>query len=249
MAGRLKPSSLYAEIWRTYWSWTRTLLPLAAVVFVPIGLLDAIPLSTDLDSLSPGHGLLAIGVLVAALALIGTSLVGEVFYSGAVAVTLTHDREGGPPTLREISRRLAYGRLISVDLIYSILVIAGLLLLIAPGILAYIWFGLAGPVVEIERRRAGQAFTRSARLVRGRFWLVLAVLGPIELASEGFGELTSRLAEALLGHTVWADWLSESLSNIVATPFLAVACVLLTVGLIAEKDGTAPPLHSAPARR
>jgi len=249
MAGPLRPSSLYARIWRTYWSRTRSLLPLAAAIFVPIGLLDAIPLNADLDSLSLGNGLLGIGVLLAALALIGTSLVGEVFYSGAVAVTLTHGGDGEPPTLREISRRLAYGRLIAVDLIYSILVIAGLLLLIAPGILAYIWLGLAGPVVEIERRRVGEAFARSARLVRGRFWLVLAVLGPIELASEGAGELAGRLAEALLGNTVWADWLSESLSNIVTTPFLAVACVLLTVELIAEKDGAAPPLHSAPTRQ
>ena len=249
MPGRLAPSSLYARIWRTYVGWARTLLPLAAVIFVPLGLLDAISLGTDLDSLSLGSGLAAIGVLLAALALVGTSLVGEVFYSGAVAVTLTHDGDGEPPTLREISRHLAYGRLIAVDLIYAVLVIAGLLLLIAPGVLAYIWLGLAGPVVEIERRGVRGAFARSARLVRGRFWLVLAVLAPLELASEAVGELTDLLAQALLGHTVWADWLAESLSNVLATPFLAVACVLLTVELIAEKDGVAPPLHSAPASR
>jgi hypothetical protein len=249
MAGSLTLSSLYARIWRTYWSWARTLLPLAAVVFVPIGLLDAIPLGVDSDSLTGGSGLVATGVLVGALALVGTSLLGEVFYSGAVATTLTHDRGGEPPTLREISRHLAYGRLIAVDLIYSALVIAGLLLLLVPGVLAYVWLGLAGPVVEIERRSARAAFARSARLVRGRFWLVLAVLAPLELASEAVGGLTGLLAQALLGHTVWADWLAESLSNVIATPFVAVACVLLTVGLIAEKDGPAPPLHSAPARR
>lgn len=250
MADRPTPSSLYARIWRTYWGWTRTLLPLAAVIFVPLGLLDAISLNAELGSLTGGSGLLAVGVLLAAVALVGTSLLGEVFYSGAVAVTLTHGGGGGePPTLREISRHLAYGRLIAVDLIYSALVIAGLLLLIFPGVLAYVWLGLAGPVVEIERRGAGAAFARSARLVRGRFWLVLAVLAPLELASEAVGELTDLLAQALLGHTIWASWLAESLSNVVATPFLAVACVLLTVELIAEKDGPAPPLHSAPARR
>lgn len=240
---------LYARIGRTYVSWARSLLPLAAAVFVPLGLVNAIPLSVDLGSLSLGSGLIAVAVLVAALALIGTSLVGEVFYSGAVAVALTHDRDGEPPTLREIARDLAYGRLIAVDLIYSALVIAGAVLLIVPGVLVYIWLGLAGPVVEIERRGVREAFARSARLVRGRFWLVFAVLVPLELASEGVGELTDLLAQALLGHTFWADWLAESLSNAVATPFLAVACVLLTIDLIAEKDGAAPPLHSAPASR
>jgi hypothetical protein len=249
MADRLKPFSLYARIWRVYWSWIRTLLPLAAVIFVPIGLLDAIPASVDLGSVSPGSGLAAGGVLLGALALLGTSLLGEVFYSGAVATTLTHGDDGEPPTLREISRHLAYGRLIGVDLVYSAAVIAGLALLIVPGVLAYVWLGLAGPVVEIERRGVREAFARSARLVRGRFWLVLAVLAPLELASETVGELTDLLAQALLGHSLWADWLAESLSNVVATPFLAVACVLLTVELIAEKDGAAPPLHSAPTSR
>jgi hypothetical protein len=241
--------SLYARIARTYLGWARSLLPLAAAVFVPLGLVDAFPLNADLGSLSLDSGLAAGGVLLAALALVGTSLVGEVFYSGAVAVALTHDRDGEPPSLRDVSRHLAYGRLIAVDLIYSALVIAGLLLLIAPGVLVYVWLGLAGPVVELERRGVRAAFARSARLVRGRFWLVLAVLAPLELASEGVGALTDLLAQALLGHSLWADWLAESLSNVLATPFLAVACVLLTVELIAEKDGAAPPLHSARARR
>ncbi len=236
MAGELTLRSLYGRIGRTYVSWARPLLPLAAVIFVPLGLVDAIPLDVNLDSLSLGSGLVAVGVLLATLTLVGTSLVGEVFYSGAVAVALTHD-DDEPPTLREISRRLAYGRLIAVDLIYGALVIAGLVLLIVPGVLAYIWLGLAGPVVEIERRGVRGAFARSARLVRGRFWLVFAVLAPLELASEGVGELTDLLAQALFGHTLWADWLAESLSNIVATPFLAVACVLLTVSLIDENDG------------
>jgi hypothetical protein len=236
MAAELTTPSLYARVWRTYVSWARLLLPLAAVIFVPLGLVDALPLSVDLGSFSLDNSLAAAGGLLATLALVGTSLVGEVFYSGAVAATLTHESDGEPPTLREISRHLAYGRLIAVDLIYAVLVVAGIVLLIVPGVL-------------IERRGVREAFTRSARLVHGRFWLVLAVLGPLELASEGVGALTDLLAQALLGHTIWADWLAESLSNVIATPFLAVACVLLTVGLIREKDGTAPPLHSAPTSR
>jgi UPF0716 family protein affecting phage T7 exclusion len=235
MAGELTLRSLYGRIGRTYAGWARPLLPLAAVIFVPLGLVDAIPLSVNLDSLSLGSGLLAVAVLVAVLALVGTSLVGEVFFSGAVAVALTSGNDGRP-SLREISRRLSYGRLIAVDLIYGALVIAGLVLLFVPGVLVYVWLGLAGPVVEIERRGVREAFARSARLVRGRFWLVFAVLVPLELASEGVGELADLLAQGLLGHTLWADWLAESLSNVVATPFLAVACVLLTVGLMNENE-------------
>lgn len=242
-------ASLYAQIWRTYFAWARSLLALAAVVFVPLGLISAIPLSVELDSLSPGSGLVVVGVLLAALALIGTSLFGEVFYSGAIALSLTGEREGRPPSLREIAGGLAYGRLIAVDLIYGLLVVVGMALLVVPGVAAYIWLGLAGPVVEIERRGVRAALARSARLVRGRFWLVFAVLAPLELGSEGIGALADLITQELLGHNIWADWLAESLSNIIATPFVAVACVLLTVELIAEKDGAGPRLHSHPPSR
>jgi len=240
---------LYRRIVQTYVSWGRSLILLAAVVFVPLGLLDAIPLSVSIDSFSLGSGALALALIVAALALLGTSLVGEVFYSGAVAVSLTHGEEGRPPTLREISRHLDYRSLIAVDVLYTALVVAGFALFVLPGILLYILLALAGPVVELEQHGVRAAFARSMRLVRGHFWLVLAVLAPIELLSEGVGALAELLAHDLLGSSLWSDWLSESLSNVVATPFVAVALVLLTVELIAARDGRGPRLHSAPASR
>lgn len=240
--------SLYADIVRTYGAWARTLLPLAVVIFVPLGLLEAISVNADLGSRDFGGGLLVLGVLLAAIAIVGTSLFGEIFYSGAIAIMLTHAGDGEPPGLRHISRHLAYGRLLAVDAIFALAVIVGLAILVVPGVLFYIWFGLAGAIVEIERSGVRAAFRRSRQLVRGRFWLVFAVVAPIELFSEGIGALATRLGEALLGHTIWAEWLASSLANIAITPFFAVAVVLLTVGLIHEKDREGPRLHSAPAR-
>jgi hypothetical protein len=249
MGAGLGVRAVYAQLWGVYRSWARLLLPLACVVFVPLGLLSAIPVHIEVDSLDLGSGLAVLGVLALVLALIGTSLFGEIFFSGVVAVSLTHEGEpGGPPRPREIARRLAYGRLIAVDLVYAFAVAIGLALLVLPGVLAFVFLGLAGAVVEIERRGAGEALARSARLVRGRFWLVFAVLAPLEILSEGFGALADELSQALLGHSVWADWLAESLSNIVATPFVSIACVLLAVDLIREKEGSGPRLHSHPSR-
>jgi len=240
--------SVYGHSLRTYTAWARTLLPLAVVIFVPLGLLEAVSVNAELGSRDFGSGLVLVGALLAALAIVGTSLFGEIFYSGAIAVLLTDDYDGEPPSLRHISRHLRYGRLLVVDAIFAIVVVVGLLLLVVPGVVFYIWFGLAGAVVEIERSGVRAAFARSRALVRGRFWLVFAVVVPIEIGSEGIGSLATGFAERLLGHTIWAEWLAASLANIVVTPFFAVAVVLLTVGLIAEKDGRGPRLHSAPAR-
>lgn len=214
---------------------------------MPLSLIETIDIHVELNSFDLGQGLVAAGALALVLALIGAALIGEVFYSGAVAVALTHDREGRAPSLRGIAHHLAYRRLIAVDLIFGALVLAGLALLVVPGVVLYVWFALAGPVVEIERPGVLAAFRRSRRLVRGRFWLVLAVLGPIELAGEAIAALAGALAHRLFGDSFLAEWATEALANVAFTPFLAVAAVLLTVGLIAEKDGRAPRLHSSPA--
>jgi hypothetical protein len=234
-------AGFYARIARTYARWAPFLLLLGTTVFVPLGLIDAAAVHVEADALSVDSGLEIAAVATAAMALIGTGLIGEVFYSGAVAVALTHSHEGRPPPLREIAVRLNYRRLIAVDILYTLVVVLGSLAFFVPGILVYVWLGLAGPVVEVENRGIGAAFARSLRLVRGRFWLVFWVLFPIEIAGDGLTDVATWLAHHLLGNSLPAEWFAESLTNIVLTPLYAVAAVLLTLDLIAEKDAQTPP--------
>jgi hypothetical protein len=239
--------SLYARIGRTYWSRAPALLLLATVVFVPLGLLDALAINVDVDSLDLTSGVKIAALIVAVGALTTTSLLGEVFFSGAVAVSLTHPRHERSPSLREVAGRLRYGRLIAVDLAYVLIVAVGLLLLFVPGVLAFVWLGLAGPIVEIEDRTVRGAFSRSWRLIRGNFWFAFLVLAPVEIVGDAVGEAVSGLIHDALGHSLPAVWLAESLSNIAFAPIFAVAAVLLTLELIEEKDGAGPRLNSAPA--
>jgi hypothetical protein len=238
--------SLYLRIWRAYFTWARSLLPLAFFVFVPLGLVHAIPVHFDATQLDFGKGFALAGALVAILLLTGVGLLGEVFYTGAVAIALTHPHEGSPPGLLVVARMVRYRTLIAVDLLFGVLVALGLVALVVPGVLLFVYLGLAAPVAEIERRGWRDAFARSYRLVRGRFWLVFAVLVPIELASDALTDLATAGAHALLGDSLIAEWLTDTASNIVLTPFYAVAAVLLTLDLIAARDGAAPRLHSAP---
>jgi hypothetical protein len=244
-----EPLALYARIARTYVSWARVLLPLAVVVFVPLGLVHAIPVHAHVDSIDLDGGLQVLTLAAAVLALAATGLIGEVFYTGAVSIALTHPRLGGrPPSLREVAPLISYRRLIAVDLLYGILVAVGLVALFVPGVLVYIYFGLAAPVVEIEGHGVRNAFARSLHLVRGHFWLVLSVLVPIEIAGDVVTNLATDLSTSLLSGSLLVEWLTDTLTNIVLTPFYAVAAVLLTLDLIAARDGERPQLHSAPAR-
>ncbi len=240
-------ASLYLRIARTYWAWRRSLLQGAVVVFVPLGLLDAITIHADIGSFDLGNGLELAAAIGAVAALSVTGLVGEVFFSGAVAVSLTQTEHGRAPTLREISRRLDYRRLIAVDVLYGLMVTLGLVALVVPGVLLFVWFGLSGPVVEIEGRGVRGAFARSWRLVRGHFWTVLAVLGPLEIVGDGLTGLLAHAVHGLIGDSLFGTWLAEALANIAFTPVYAVAAVLLTLDLIAARDGTAPRVAPEPS--
>lgn len=239
-------AATYVDIWRTYWGWMPSLLAFAVVVFVPLGLLDALSLQVDVDSLDLTSGIKIAALVLAVGAVTMTGLLGEIFFSGAIAISLTHPHGERPPKPREIARRIKYGRLVVVDVAFVAIVALGLILGVLPGILAFIFLGLAGPIVEIEERSAPAALRRSFQLVRGSFWLVFWVLVPIEVFGDAIGGGLANVVHHELGDTFLATWLAEALSNAVLSPIFAVAAVLLTVKLIAAKEGDAPPLRSAP---
>lgn len=239
----------YARIGRTYVAWMPALLVLGLVVFVPLGLIDSLAIEVDVDALDLTSGIKVAALLLAVLAITTTGLLGEVFFSGAVATSLTHRHETGKrPTIVEIARHLNYGRLIAVDIVYVLIVALGLVLLIVPGALAFVWLGLSGPIVELEDRGVRGAFVRSVRLIRGNFWFVFWILVPIELVGDALGEGIAAGVHALLGHGFLAGWLAETGSNLILSPLFAVGAVLLTIDLIHIEDGTGPHLNSEPVR-
>ena len=114
-----------------------------------------------------------------------TGLLGEVFYTGAVAVSLTHPTTSRPPSLREIARDVNYGRLIAVDLIYGV-ARRGRPRRLLRSRESSSSSSSAWPRRWSRSRTAASAprFGRSVSLVRGKFWLVLAVLLPIEIVGD-----------------------------------------------------------------
>ncbi len=231
----MSPKRIYRQTLRKFTERAGFLLLVGLLVFVPLGLLDALANRVEAIDVSRlgDLGYLATAALAVAFVLqAATGLLGEVFYSGAVALTLAHARHGHKPTLREIAGSLAYGRLIAVDLMFGVAVAIGLVLLVVPGVVLFTWFALAGPLVEIEGDGVRASLTRSRKLVRGHFWAVLVVLGPITLASEALTDGVLALIHDAIGNELLRDWIGESLTNLALSPFYAVAAVLITLELI-----------------
>jgi hypothetical protein len=237
--------SIYARIGRAYWHWAPSLLMLAVLVFIPLGAIHALTLEAHIGSFDFNGGLHLFAIAGAVLVLAATGLVGEVFYTGAVSILLTHPHDGRAPSLREIAGMIRYGPLIAIDLLYGFGFAVGTLFFVIPGVLVFVWFGLTAPVVEIEQRGIRAAFRRSVELVRHKFWIVALVLIPIEFAGDALTKLATEATHGIVGSEFICEWLADVLSNIAFTPFYAVAAVLLTVDLIREKGGGVE-LRSAP---
>jgi hypothetical protein len=223
------------------------LLLVGALVFVPLGLLDALANRTgDLVDVDSASDLLQGALVAVGIAQAFTSLLGEVFYSGAVALMSARTSRVREPSLGQLARSLSYRRLIAVDLLFGIGVAIGLVLLVVPGVVLFTWFALAGPLVELDGVGVREAFARSRRLVRGSFFAVLAVLGPIALASEALVGAVLRAGHGALGDSLLSDWVVESAANVALSPFYAVAAVLITLELSGRKAPTRSPPVSAP---
>jgi hypothetical protein len=246
MTRRRRLRDLYVRIWHTCIAWAPSLVPMAVIVFVPIGLLDAVLHSVETSSLDVSNGFRFFAFLSAAAAITASSLFGEVFFSGAVAISLTHPEDERPPSMRQIAGRISYLKLIAVDFLYVAAIVVGLLGLLIGAFLVFIYFSLTGPVVELEKHSVVGGFKRSFRLVRGHFWMVAAVVIPIEIVGDAIGDAVVGLSHSILGHGLIAAWVGESVSNIITTPFFGVAVVLLTLDLIHAHDGDGPTLKRRP---
>jgi hypothetical protein len=233
----VRARDVYVRTLRAFRARAGYLLILGAVVFVPLGLLSALADRADeihAGSLGDVFNLGTIALIAGLTAQAGTTLLGEVFYAGAVGLTMRQGEHSSPPSLLDVARRLSYGRLIAVDILLTVGVAIGLVLLIVPGVVLFGWFALAGPIVEIEGRGVRAAFARSRQLVRGSFWTILLVLVPIMLASEVLAGALLELPHLVIHQPLIRDWVGESLSNVLLSPFYAVAAVLMTLELRAR---------------
>lgn len=208
------------------------LLVFALPIFVPLGFLEALMGQLGAEEPSPALAAVAVTVVVGAL-------MGEVVYSGAVAALLAKTPPGERPAVPRIVRELAWGRLIAADILVPIVVLIGVILFIVPGLMFLAWFAFVAPVIEIEDRGLRDAFRRSRELVRGHFWIVLATILGVTLATEAVIEVLLALAHSLFGEHLLVEWLAQAAGEVLVNPPYAVIVVLMAVELMRER-GEAP---------
>jgi hypothetical protein len=217
-----------AQIWgliRLRWP---ILVAAGVVIFIPVGLLEALDDSLQ-ESVTEAEvdAIALIEVVSAAFVLGAGALLGDVLYAGIVAAVVVAEREGADRRLRDVLGHLPVLRLVGADLLLGLVVVIGLVLLVVPAFVWLTWFALIAPVIEVERPSVRAAFRRSRELVRGHFWLVFCLVIPIVLGSEILSTFILSGAIWAIGDGFFGDWVGGVLSNVLTAPLFALAVVVL----------------------
>ena len=164
----------------------------ALVVFGISAGLDVLVDAVD-DRVSEYPGLVATLLVIAGLATFGTT-----FFAGLLDRIVGEEERGHPRRpLGQVLRTLPYWRLLAADVLLSLGAVVGTLLLIIPGLIFYTYFALVGPAVVMEDRGVFDAFRRSTRLVRGKFWLTfLLVTLPILVEEDAVHGIVGLVGDA-----------------------------------------------------
>ena len=223
-----------SEAWEAFKGHWRHLVPIALVVYLAVGLISIV--------------LVALLTWVGAILSFVIGLVALFWVQGALVKAVEDIRDGRADlSLGETYERVRpqLPAIIVAGLLAGLGIALGLVLLIVPGLILLTWWIVIIPVIVLEGRSAGEAFSRSRELVRGHGWNVFGVIVLTILLVIAF-----QIVLGLLLIPV-SDWLRSFISNLVSgtvvTPFIVLVWTTLYYRLRAAKEAAKEVPPEAPA--
>ena len=224
------------RLYQRHW---RTLLAIAAVVVVPLTLLQYLfgdwlrsrGEVTSYQQISTATWAVGAAWLVAGLAGILMYLV----LTGAITRAVAAEVAGEDPSLEQ-SYRFGFHRLGSV-LLVSVLVglatVAGLILFIIPGIWIGVRLAVSVEALVVEGRRGTQAMGRSWELVGGHWWHAFGALVVAGLLTG----VVNAVITTPFNNTGWlVQAIAAAIATVITMPYSVLVGVLLYLDLRARKE-------------
>jgi hypothetical protein len=224
------------QLYRRHW---RTLLAIAAVVVVPLTLLQY--LFGDLvrtQGETTRNGVVETATWSVGIAGLLAALAGILMYlvlTGAITRAVAAEVAGEDPSVEQ-SYRFGFHRLGSV-LLVSVLVglaiIGGLILFIIPGIYVGVRLCVSIEALVVEGRRGTEAMGRSWSLVGGHWWHAFFTL----LVAALLTGIVNAVITAPFSATNWfVQGVAAAVATVVTLPYGVLVGVLLYLDLRARKE-------------
>jgi MFS family permease len=208
------------ESWSLYTRFFTRFFVIAAIVYLIVNLLNAL-----VGSLAGGGS--GIPILLALLTVV-VSFVGTFWLQGALVSAVDDVRDGRiDSTVGETFERARpyLGRLIITGIVAGFGIAIGLVLLIVPGLVLLTWWSLIIPVIVLEGKTMGEAFSRSRELVRGHGWSVFGVI----VISAILSAIASGIIQAIFSFlgSFLRYWIGGTIASAIVGPFLAIALTVM----------------------
>jgi hypothetical protein len=224
------------QLYQRHW---RTLLAIAAVVVVPLTLLQY--LFGDLvrtQGETTRNGVVETATWSVGIAGLLAALAGILMYlvlTGAITRAVAAEVAGEDPSVEQ-SYRFGFHRLGSV-LLVSVLVglatIGGLILFVLPGIYIGVRLAVSIQALVVEGRRGTQAMGRSWELVGGHWWHAFGTL----LVAALLTGIINAVITAPFSATNWfAQGVAAAVATVITLPYGVLVGVLLYLDLRARKE-------------
>ncbi len=204
------------QAWELYKRFLWQFFLTALVVFAVLDLLSALAGAAAGDGVAAG---LFWAVIAFTIGVVGY------FWVQAALVELVHDVRDGRAdrsvgeTYRAVQPRLP--AVIAAGVLAAVAIGIGFLLLIVPGLFLLTIWSMLVPVIVIEGRSAGEAFSRSREVVRGNGWSVLGLI-IITFLLVGIASAVIRLVFSPLPDFL-DSWIGSLVAHSLTIPFAAAA--------------------------
>src|SRR5215218_7671321 len=220
------------QLYRRHW---RTLLAIAAVVVVPLTLLqyllgDWVRSRGEVTSLEE--------VSTATWAVGAAGLAGVLMYlvlTGAITRAVAAEVAGEDPSVEQ-SYRFGFHRLgsvLAVSVLVGLATIAGFILFIIPGIYIGVRLAVSVEALVVEGRRGSQAMGGSWALVGGHWWHAFGALVVAGLLTG----LVNAVITTPFNNTGWfVQAIAAAIATVITLPYGVLVGVLLYLDLRARKE-------------
>jgi hypothetical protein len=221
------------ESWDLYKRFLGRFFLTALAVFVVLDLLSALAARAAGDSVLAG---LFWGIVAAVIGVVGY------FWVQAALVELVRDVRDGRAdasvgeTYSAVQPRLP--AVIAAGVLAAVAIGIGFILLIVPGLFLLTIWSMIVPVIVLEQRSAGEAFSRSREVVRGNGWDVFGLIVITSIAV-GIASGVIRLLFRPLPDFFDA-WIGSLVAHSLTIPFAAAALTTAYFHLTARETADVP---------
>jgi len=177
------PAEFLKNAWQIYGRqfkiWMILVSPLAALAALLIILGSVLPSNpAELFSAFPAAAIIGIFVFLIA----GAVIISRTFMNAAI-ISANKSLDGGAPSINDGYHQgmKTFWPVLWVSILRGLLILAGLILLIVPGVIWALQYSLTTHVILLENKRGMAAFRRSKELTRGRLLEALIDFGNMSL--------------------------------------------------------------------